>query len=233
MSRRSRGKWLVYGAGMRIAVDGRHLAAGRGVARYTRELLEALVAQFPEEDWRVFVPGQGRVDVSFELHRHTLPGRALFGAAALTGRPRLDRLVDGADVVWAPAPAPLAVSAGVPLVLTLHDVSWVRRPGDFTRYERIWHATARLPALATRATRLLAVSQATRSDALDAWRLEPERVAVVAPGPGMGPGAVGAAPTRPRYFLAVGAIEPRKAPVLLARAHALARARGLAAELVF
>src|SRR3954466_3539737 len=105
---------------MRIAVDGRHLAAGRGVARYTRALLEALVAQFPREDWRVFVPGRAPAVVPFPFRRHRFPSRPLFGAAALAGRPRLDRLVDGADVVWAPAPAPLAVSAGGPLAAPGH-----------------------------------------------------------------------------------------------------------------
>ena len=39
------------------------------------------------------------------------------------------------DVVWAPAPAPLAVGA-TPFVLTVHDRSWEERPQDFTRYER-------------------------------------------------------------------------------------------------
>src|SRR4051794_30479601 len=136
---------------MRIAVDGRHLAAGRGVARYTRALLEALVAQFPREDWRVFVPGRGEVDFPIALRRHRLAGRVLFGSAALTRRPQLDRLVGGADVVWVPAPAPVAVSRDVPLVLTVHDLAWVHRPGDFTAYERFWHAMGRLPALATRA----------------------------------------------------------------------------------
>src|SRR4051794_29732351 len=106
-------------AAMRIAVDGRHLAAGRGVARYTRALLEALVTQFPREDWRVFVPGRGEVDVPFALRRHRLGGRPLFGAAALIGRPRLDRLAGEADVVWVPAPAPVAVSSDVPYVLTV------------------------------------------------------------------------------------------------------------------
>src|SRR4051794_18899773 len=131
---------------MRIAVDGRHLAAGRGVARYTRALLETLVAHFPREDWRVFVPGSAPVDVSFPLRRHRLPSRALFGAAALAARSRLDRLVDGADVVWAPAPAPLAVSAGVPPVVTLHDLAWVRRPEGFTAYASPWPTARGLAA---------------------------------------------------------------------------------------
>src|SRR3954471_4045906 len=93
---------------MRIAVDRRHLAAGRGVGRYTRGLREALGAQFPREDWRVFVPGGGPVDVSCPLRRHSLGSRPLFGAAALTGRPRLDRPAGGGDAVWGPGPAPPA-----------------------------------------------------------------------------------------------------------------------------
>src|SRR4051794_7698997 len=121
---------------MRIAVDGRHLAAGRGVARYARALVEALVAQFPREDWRVFVPGSGPVDVAFPLRRHSLGSRPLFGAAALTGRPRLDRLVGGADVVWAPAPAPLAVSAGVAPALTLPYPTGGRRAGGLPGVQR-------------------------------------------------------------------------------------------------
>lgn len=203
-------------AAMRIAVDGRHLAAGRGVARYTRALLGALVERFPDEDWRV-VPGS----------------RAVWGAAALSGRPRLDRLAGGADVVWAPAPAPLAVSRGVPLVLTVHDLSWERRPGDFTPYERLWHRLARPRALAERAARVLTVSAATRDEVLGRWGLAEDKVAVVPSGPGLGDGARVPAPDTRPYFLAVGALEPRKAPELLARAHARARAHGLEADLVF
>lgn len=219
---------------MRIAVDGRHLAAGRGIARYTGSLLEASATAGMGDDWRVFVPGRDPVTAPAPLVRHRLGGRALFGAAALTGRPRLDRLAGGADVVWAPAPAPLAVSDGVPLVLTVHDLSWVARPGDFTPYERAWHVAARVPAMIRRAARVIAVSHATREALLDAWDIPPAKVVVVRSGPGMATGpAVAAATPGPPYLLAVGALEPRKAPDLLVGAHARARAAGLRAELWF
>lgn len=219
---------------MRIAVDGRHLAAGRGIARYTRSVLGAAVRTEPGDDWRVFVPGRDPVAATGSLVRHRLGGRALFGAAALTGRPRLDRLAGGADVVWAPAPSPLALTRGIPLVLTVHDLSWVARPGDFTAYERAWHAAARVPALVRRAARVIAVSQATRDELLARWDVAPEKVVVVRSGPGMATGNPGApAPPGPPYLLAVGALEPRKAPDLLVRAHARARAAGLRAELWF
>jgi len=46
---------------MRVGVDARHLTAGRGVARYTRALLGALAAAYPEDEWVAFVPGRDRL----------------------------------------------------------------------------------------------------------------------------------------------------------------------------
>jgi glycosyltransferase involved in cell wall biosynthesis len=179
--------------------------------------------------------------------RHRLPSRALFGAAAVAGRPRIDALSGGADVVWLPAPAPVAVSPGVPYVLTVHDLSWVERPQDFTPYERGWHRVARLERLARHAAAVVCVSAATRDGVLGRWRLDPARVHVVHPGVedltergrekagGVddGPGHAAAAALPSRFLLAVGALEPRKDPELLVRAFALARAHGLDADLVF
>ena len=119
------------------------------MAHYTGALLEALAAAFPEDEYRVLLPrGRARGPAGVVPVRHPLPARALFGAAAVAGRPRLDPLArPGSDVVWAPAPAPLAVG-DAPFVLTVHDRSWEQRPGDFTRYERAWHAAARPRRLA-------------------------------------------------------------------------------------
>jgi glycosyltransferase involved in cell wall biosynthesis len=273
---------------MRIGVDARHLVAGRGVARYLHHALGALAARFPEDEYVAFVPGRAPVDVprGVAVRRSALPGRVLYGAGALTGRPPLEELCGGGlDVLWLPAPAPVGLDGSAPLVLTVHDLSWVIRPGDFTPYERAWHAAGRLDRLAQRAARVVCVSQATAALVHGRWYVPTDRLTVVPEGPGTpvvaadpdsgsrattapsdrsgtppvvatdpdsgsrattapsdGPGAPsvvaadphsGSRATTGAYLLCVGALEPRKAPELLAGAHARARARGLQAELVF
>src|SRR3954447_22511996 len=130
---------------MIVAVDARSLAAGRGVSRYAREMLEALARGFPGDEQRHVSPRFRRV---------------VFGASALVRAPTLTSLgARGADVAWLPAPAPLAVGAP-PYVLTVHHLSSVARPRDFTAYERAWHAAGLLPEQARRAARVIADSQA-------------------------------------------------------------------------
>jgi glycosyltransferase involved in cell wall biosynthesis len=134
------------------------------------------------------------------------------------------------------------------LVLTVHDMSF-EQPGDYTRYERLWHRLARPEKLARRATRVICPSGPVRKAVLARWGLAPERVRVVRSGAGKAGGAgvapASGAPEAARvhaalpagvaapYVLAVGALEPRKLPGVLVEAHALARSRGLRAGLVF
>ena len=211
---------------MKVGVDARALLAGRGVARFTRELLAAMADGFGDDEWLAFVPGRAPitpVHPRVTLVRHRLPGRALFAAAAVAGRPTLAELVGGADVVWLPAPAPVA--PGAPYVLTVHDRSWERRPRDFSAYERAWHTLARPRALARDAARVTADSHAVAAELRAAWGMQ---VTVVSPGVT----ALPAAPHPGRYLLFVGAHEPRKALGVLTAAHIGAQARGLDAGLV-
>jgi hypothetical protein len=92
---------------MVIGVDGRSLGgAERGIGRYARRTLTALVAARAGDEVRVLtppaaepVPGAARIPAR--------GGRGAAAAAALTGRPALDRVLGDPDVVWAPAPRPL------------------------------------------------------------------------------------------------------------------------------
>ena len=166
---------------MRVAVDGRSFGpAGRGVAHYAAGMLGALAG--PDLELRVVLPrGRGLAVPGVEAVRIGVPSRLLHGTAALARRPRLDRLAGGADLVWMPAPAPVAVSPRVPLVLSLHDLSFAERPADFTRYERAWHRLAGIGALTRRAL-VVASTEDTARQARERWGLE--RVTVVGAGPG-------------------------------------------------
>jgi glycosyltransferase involved in cell wall biosynthesis len=211
------------------------------VARYSGALLDALAREFPDDRWALFVPGSAqhpaveglRGHLNVEVHRHRFASRPLFGAAAVARRPRLDRLIgDPLDLVWMPAPAPVAVSASVPLVLTVQDLSFERRPRDFTAYERLWHLLARPRSLGRRAARVIVLAPSTGDEVGASWGIPAERIAVVAPGVAL-PERKTAFQHPGPYLLAVGALEPRKAPELLAAAFARARERGLKADLVF
>jgi glycosyltransferase involved in cell wall biosynthesis len=224
---------------MRIGVDGRALRATeapRGVAVYLERLLEELVRLHPDDDYRVLVPGGARAEVvpdGVELVVGGV-GRTVHASAALLGRPRVDRLLERPDLVWLPAPAPIAVSPETPYVLTVHDLSFAHRPRDYSAYARLWHRLARPRQLAERASRVITDTEVVRRELIEEWRLPAERVRVVPLGPGREVAAVaGAARGAARHVLAVGALEPRKLPLLLARAHARARERGLRSGLVF
>jgi glycosyltransferase involved in cell wall biosynthesis len=218
---------------VKVGVDARSLLAGRGVAQVTRRLLAALAEGFPGDEWHAFVPGREPVDPphpSVVMHRHRFGGRVLFGAGTLTGRPRLESLLGGGiDVAWIPAPVPVAVR--VPFVLTVHDLSFEERPHDYTLYERLWHRAARPATLAHVAKRLTAVSGVTADEMTTRWGVPRGRISVVAPGVDARPAPAAPLVDRP-YFLFVGALEPRKAPQVLAEGFARAREAGLDADLV-
>ena len=218
---------------MRIGVDGRALRATRpprGVSVYLEQLLSELVRVDPGDEYSVLVPGEPRPSAVPRGVEVVRAGRSTHVAGALAGRPKLDVLLGRPDLVWIPAPVPVALSRDAVHVLTVHDLSFVHRPRDFSAYERLWHRLGRLRRLAERARFVITDTEVVRRQLLDEWELPPERVRTIPPGPGRAIEADAGAGDR--HVLAVGAIEPRKLPMVLVRAHALARSRGLRAGLV-
>ncbi len=144
-----------------------------------------------------------------------LPRVLLYESWSRTGRPRLPRRAPAVDVLHSPMlPAP---DPQVPLVVTLHDMAFVTRPGDFPvralrLYRRMWSR------LVGRADRVLCSSERTLALAVDAGlstdvaRVVPLGAEVERPGPDeVARRLSGLGLDRGRRFvLSVGTAEPRK-----------------------
>jgi glycosyltransferase involved in cell wall biosynthesis len=170
-----------------------------GVGRYLAGLLTGVAEVAPPSRWTLFFHG-GRFehelfdDPAFEPVFAGRTGRApvweQFALPALLARA-------GVDLVFSPSyslpPAP------VPGVVTVHDLSFELRGGEFGFRER-WRRRLLARRACRRAARVLADTPAILRQLVERYRLDPERVGVVPLGVDAafrraGAAAVGGAPT--------------------------------------
>ncbi|HET7744055.1 MAG TPA: glycosyltransferase family 1 protein [Gaiellaceae bacterium] len=100
----------------------------------------------------------------------------------------------------------LPLRAPCPCVVTVHDVSFERKPELMGRKDRFVFRRV-VPRAVQRAQRVLTVSERTKRDLVELYQVAPERVVVTPNGvdPAFAPG-----PGSHDYVLAVGAIQRRK-----------------------
>jgi glycosyltransferase involved in cell wall biosynthesis len=253
---------------MRILIDATPLQTGhreRGVGTYTRELLRALLALDPENEYLMLAhPPAGRVrePVTGQDRESSGPLAALGPLPAnaslvMLPQPALGRLSgvashqvllpallarQRADLFHSPGFVAAFSVPGVPwrcplpLVVTLHDFIPLHVPALFNNkaINRWWYR--RQMQLASRAARLICVSQATRRDALRFMGAEPRRCPVIYEGVDRSlfhPVTPGQPPADPPYVLFVGGDYPNKnRPAALAAFARLVQATTLPHNLV-
>lgn len=159
---------------LRVALDGRAFdAAAGGVRRYVTELVGAMRA-LPEVE---MIAVGGRAIPPGLAHRPATASLPTNLGWCSTGLPLALRRMR-VDVFHAPAyTGPLW--GAEPLVLTIHDVSYARKPEwsphpeGVGRVRRWFYQTA-----ARRARRVITDSQFSRSEIIAAYSLDPERIDV-------------------------------------------------------
>jgi glycosyltransferase involved in cell wall biosynthesis len=196
---------------MRVAIEAASLAlSSGGLQRYTSELSLALTRCFPGDEF--FLTSDQPFDMPAgaqpNLKRGGGPTNALERRWWLWGLAREMRRLQ-ADLVHGPDFAVPYIS-GRPSVLTLHDLSpWMDRRwhGDAVR---VRHRTPVLLEMGV-ATMVITPSESVRKQAMERFRLRPERVVTVpeAAAPWFTP-VEPSMPRNRRYFLFVGTLEPRK-----------------------
>jgi glycosyltransferase involved in cell wall biosynthesis len=201
-----------------------------GIGRYVRELLAALPAvgvdpvpfaagRVPDPPAHLVELGRPHGSVRYELwHRLRRPGL-----------PRA--FVQEVDLVHAPSLA--VVPAGRrPLVVTVHDLAFERRPEAFTRRGIAFHRRG-LALARAEAAAVVVPSAFTRQELVQAG-FAPDRVHVAHHGaPAVRPAAPAAEAAQRAargvpddYVLAVGTVEPRKGLDVTAAAVRMLRDRG-------
>jgi glycosyltransferase involved in cell wall biosynthesis len=219
--------------GPRIAVDARPAVGHRktGIGYYAWHLLRLLPVVDPSSTYIAWylnpyaVLGARRffeARPNFRERRTPIPGKWFEGSAA-SFAPRVEWLVRF-DVFFATnfLPPPTRTRR---LVITVHDMAFRLFPETAPHVTRQW--LKRLDEVVPRATRIIAVSEATKRDLLELSDVPPERVVVIPHGIDTdlvrpaSPDAIDR--TRRRfgidgpYLLYLGGIEPRKnLPRLLA-----------------
>lgn len=214
---------------MRIGIDCRTLQEPRpsGVSVYTRELLHALVA-LPESSQHTFVcflNGAGLRNgallaylqkeipqKNIEWRVRTVPNKFITAGEMLFGAPKLAWMFGEVDVVFVPNIAffPIA-DRSVPLVLTVHDLSFERFPEYFSPKGRLWHRLLHPRKFVERANHVVTVSHHTQAEVMDVYGVPNEKITPIYPGAvkpiqSDTPLPIDVSP----YILFLATVEPRK-----------------------
>jgi glycosyltransferase involved in cell wall biosynthesis len=228
---------------LRVAVDARPAVFPQktGIGYYTWHLLKHLRAVDPGTEYlawylnaRALVGGRRRLLADLPVTERWTPIPAWW-FERLTERFDLPRVEWFArfDVFFAPnfVPPPTRTRR---LVVTVHDLAFRLHPETAPQSTRWW--LARIDRTLRHASRIIAVSEATKRDLLELYALEPEQVSVIPHGVD---GQV-FHPSSPEeverirrrfgiagpYLLSLGGIEPRKNLPNLVRAFARLPAEG-------
>lgn len=207
---------------MRIGIDARSLleAEPSGISLYANTLIQALTAELaPEDSLHLFVSGStvapDRLQVlaswpQTTVHHLRWPNK-LFHTAALAGiAPRIDQQLGGVDVVWAPNLHLLPVNPTVPIVLTVHDLSFRYYPHFLSWRRKLWHTAVRPERLFQRAQQLIAVSHTTAHALMTECQVPAEKIQVIPSGRPI-PVAAELVANLPKHFVVIiGTVEPRK-----------------------
>ena len=220
-------------------IDQLWFSAPGGIGTYVRELAPALIEQDPRLELLPFRsrfptggPSSSWLDELPPVTVVDRPIRMLYPFWNITGRPALPSALAQAEIVHATSPAAIApASRGQRLVVTVHDLAFMRHPELFPRNWRMLYR-AGLRATARRADAVLVPSTFTADELREHSDVDAARVHVT-------PLASSLPTTQatdidgvlerlgvPRpYVLSVGTLEPRKNQARLVRAF-----RRLAAE---
>jgi glycosyltransferase involved in cell wall biosynthesis len=213
---------------MNIGIDVRALQSKNftGVGNYLYHALDNIFKLDKEEDYYLLSAGlknepQGLSGFNYPQvhHHHCLAPNKLINIGILTGfGPDLCRQAfHDLDLFWLPNLNFFKFNRRVPVVLTIHDLSFLHNP-KFYSWKRIWwHNLVNVKKLVNRASKIIAVSHNTKRDIINFFNIPEEKITVIYPGVNvldmnreLAQQLTAKFNLPAKYFIYVGTLEPRK-----------------------
>jgi len=94
-------------------------------------------------------------------------------------KPQIDKICGGLDVMWLPAPRFIPLSRACRRVTTFHDLSFFIYPQFYSLKSRLWQWQANYPQVARNSDRIIAVSENTRKDLVNFFKVDPHKIRVI------------------------------------------------------
>ncbi|MDD5344538.1 MAG: glycosyltransferase family 1 protein [Smithella sp.] len=178
---------------MKIGIDLRAIGQGKysGVEEYALNLLDALFIIDRKNKYLLFSSGQKISDryLSFsrkakennpniDLCHCALPNRILNTSFKLFSWPKIDNLMNSADVVFEPN-INLLPTFKAKKIVTFHDLSFERYSNFFSAKQKFWHNFVNPKKLAREADIIIAVSESTKNDLTEIYDIPKEKIKVI------------------------------------------------------
>ncbi|MEI8361085.1 MAG: glycosyltransferase family 1 protein [bacterium] len=217
---------------MIIGIDGRTLQDSNysGVSEFTLNLLTGIFEIDTENQYRLFFNSSHNIEDKLPVftsknvssEKYDYPNKLLnYFSLKPFGRPFFDQLLGGVDLFYMPHINFYGLSPKSKLVLTVHDLSFLRYPEFFSFRKNFWHHHLNLKKLLNRAEMIIAISENTKKDIVEIFDINPLKVKVIYSGLNKKnkPLIIDAGKTvafknkyqlASKYLLYLGTVEPRK-----------------------
>ena len=213
---------------MNIGIDIRALAIVKrsGVGTYVFHALRNIVAIDQENDYYLFSSGRkNKLVLPKELQRKNIKHVHLFWPNKLLNLiwlfgfgPTIDSLFPvKLDVVWLPNINFYKLKPKTPLILTIHDLSFLHSQKFYSFKRKWWHTLVNVRKIVDRANFVISVSHNTKRDIMRFFTIAEEKIKVIYPGVDSkkvdqekAKQFLAKYKISPNYFIYLGTLEPRK-----------------------
>lgn len=219
--------------GMKILIDARLLSNGgtSGIEEYTRNLLSNLWQIDQKNEYQLFYNGLRKLPITHNSQLITnnyglidwkIPNKLLDFSTRFFRFPAIEDFIK-TDLIFSPH-FNILTTKKIPRVITFHDLSFLHHPQFFSWKQKFWHWMQNVKTQAQAADKIIAVSEFTKSDLVNIFGIQPEKIEVIYSGISDSFGKIASSVSRRTrnddkpYILYLGTLEPRKNVAAIIRA---------------